>query len=509
MPGDAPALELRGITKRFGSLVANNAIDFELKRGEIHALLGENGAGKSTLMNVLYGLHQPDEGEIRLDGEPVTVDSPRRAIRLGIGMVHQHFMLVPVMTVAENLVLGSEPYRGPLLDYKAAAERTREISDTFGLAIDPEARVEDLGVGAQQRVEILRALYRGANVLVLDEPTAVLTAQESQDLFKVLRTLAHEGTSIVFISHKLNEVLDVSDRVTVLRRGEMIDTVATKGSTERSLARLMVGRDVLLRVEKPEHKPGEPVLEVENVSVVDDRGLPAVRDVSFQVREGEIVGLAGVDANGQSELIEAITGLRRMVSGSVKVAGRDVTGRSTRETLDTGVGHIAEDRHRRGLVLEFTLAENLTLREYREPGFTKMGWLSPRKMIARAKGLLRDYDVRGGDANTRAASLSGGNQQKCVIARELSANPKVLIAAQPTRGLDVGAIEFVHRRLVEERDAGRAILLASLEMEEIRSLSDRVLVIYEGAIVAELPPETSEEEFGIYMTGGGRKTEAA
>jgi ABC-type uncharacterized transport system ATPase subunit len=509
MPGDAPALELRGITKRFGSLVANNAIDFELKRGEIHALLGENGAGKSTLMNVLYGLHQPDEGEILLDGEPVKVDSPRRAIGLGIGMVHQHFMLVPVMTVAENLVLGSEPHRGPLLDYKSAAARTRDLSATFGLAIDPDARVEDLGVGAQQRVEILRALFRGANVLVLDEPTAVLTAQESQELFKVLRTLAQEGTSVVFISHKLNEVLDVSDRVTVLRRGEKIDTVQTEGSTERSLARLMVGRDVLLRVEKPEHKAGEPLLEVENVNVTDDRGLPAVRDVSFTVRAGEIVGLAGVDANGQSELIEAITGLRKLDSGSVTIAGRDVTGLSTRETLDTGVGHIAEDRHRRGLVLEFTLAENLTLREYRAPGFTKMGWLSPRRMIARAKRLLRDYDVRGGDANTRAASLSGGNQQKCVIARELSSNPKVLIAAQPTRGLDVGAIEFVHRRLVEERDAGRAILLASLELEEIRSLSDRVLVIYEGAIVAELPPESSEEEFGIYMTGGGRGDEVA
>jgi general nucleoside transport system ATP-binding protein len=509
MPDSDAALELRGITKRFGSLVANNAIDFELKRGEIHALLGENGAGKSTLMNVLYGLHQPDEGEILLDGEPVRVDSPRRAIGLGIGMVHQHFMLVPVMTVAENLVLGSEPHRGPLLDYSSAAARTRELSERFGLSVDPDALVEDLGVGAQQRVEILRALFRGAKVLVLDEPTAVLTAQESQDLFKVLRALAEDGTSVVFISHKLNEVLDVSDRVTVLRRGEKIDTVQTKGSTERSLARLMVGRDVLLRVDKPEHKPGEPLLEVEGVSAVDDRGLPAVRDVSLTVREGEIVGLAGVDANGQSELIEAITGLRRMDSGTVKVAGRDVTGRGTRVTLDTGVGHIAEDRHRRGLVLEFTLAENLTLREYREPGFAKLGWLSPRRMIARAKKLLRDYDVRGGDAGTRAASLSGGNQQKVVIARELSTNPKVLIAAQPTRGLDVGAIEFVHRRLVEERDAGRAILLASLELEEIRSLSDRVLVIYEGAIVAELPPETSEEEFGIFMTGGGREAEAA
>src|SRR6476660_1349391 len=297
MPGDAPALELRGITKRFGSLVANNAIDFELKRGEIHALLGENGAGKSTLMNVLYGLHQPDEGQILLDGTPVRVDSPRRAIALGIGMVHQHFMLVPVMTVAENLVLGSEPHRGPLLDFKSAAALTRELSERFGLAVDPDARVEDLGVGAQQRVEILRALFRGARILVLDEPTAVLTAQESQDLFKVLRTLAADGTSVVFISHKLNEVLDVSDRVTVLRRGKKVDTVPTEGATERSLARLMVGRDVLLRVEKGDHAPGEPLLEVENVSVTDDRGLPAVRDVSLQVRAGEIVGLAGVDAN--------------------------------------------------------------------------------------------------------------------------------------------------------------------------------------------------------------------
>ncbi len=508
MPEAAPALELRGITKRFGSLVANHAIDFELKRGEIHALLGENGAGKSTLMNVLYGLHQPDEGEIRLDGEPVRVDSPRRAIGLGIGMVHQHFMLVPVMTVAENLVLGSEPHRGPLLDYASAAARTRELSERFGLSVSPDARVEDLSVGSQQRVEILRALFRGAKVLVLDEPTAVLTAQESQELFKVLRTLAAEGTSVVFISHKLNEVLDVSDRVTVLRRGVRIDTVRTEGSTERSLARLMVGRDVLLRVDKPAHEPGETLLEVSGLEVTDDRGLPAVRGVSLSVRAGEIVGLAGVDANGQSELIEAITGLRKPDAGSVRVAGRDVTGLGVAETLEAGIGHIAEDRHRRGLVLEFNLAENLTLREYRRPGFTKMGWLSPRKMAQRAKGLLRDYDVRGGDTETRAASLSGGNQQKCVIARELSANPRVLIAAQPTRGLDVGAIEFVHRRLVEERDEGRAILLASLELEEIRSLSDRVLVIYEGQIVAELPPESSEEDFGVAMTGGGRDQEA-
>jgi simple sugar transport system ATP-binding protein len=505
---EAPALELRQITKRFGTLVANRSVDFDVREGEIHALLGENGAGKSTLMNVLYGLHQPDEGEIRLNGEPVKIDSPRRAIGLGIGMVHQHFMLVPVMTVAENLVLGAEPHKGVLLDYKAASSRVRELSQRFGLAVDPDAKVEDLGVGAQQRVEILRALFRGAKVLVLDEPTAVLTAQEAQDLFRVLRTLKAEGTAIVFISHKLNEVLDVADRITVLRRGERIDTVPAEGATERSLARLMVGRDVLLRVEKEDTLPGAPMLEVRNLSAVDDRGLPAVNDVSFEVRGGEIVGIAGVDANGQSELIEAIMGLRKPNGGQVMVEGRDVTHANPRETLDAGVSHIAEDRHRRGLVLEFDLAENICLREYRKESMSRYGWLSPKRMAGRARGLLKEFDVRGGDTETRAGSLSGGNQQKVVIARELAAQPRVLIAAQPTRGLDVGAIEFVHRRLVEERDQGRAVLLVSLEMEEIRSLSDRVLVIYEGQIVAELPPSASEEDFGLVMTGGGRKKEA-
>jgi simple sugar transport system ATP-binding protein len=504
VPAEAPALELRRITKRFGPVVANDAIDFELRRGEIHTLLGENGAGKSTLMNVLYGLHQPDEGEILLDGEPVKIHSPRQAIGLGIGMVHQHFMLVPVMTVAENLVLGSEPHNGPLLDFKSAAARTRELSERFGLAVAPNAKVEDLGVGAQQRVEILRALFRGARVLVLDEPTAVLTAQEAQDLFRVLRSLKEDGTSIVFISHKLNEVLDISDRVTVLRRGKKIDTVDTAGATERSLARLMVGRDVLLRVEKQQRAPGEAVLEVRDLEVSDDRGLPAVRGVSFEVRAGEIVGLAGVDANGQSELIEAITGLRKPDAGTIRVDGADITGHGARQAIEAGVGHIAEDRHRRGLVLQFDLAENLTLLDYRKPSMSRWGLLSPTRMVERARSLLNDFDVRGGNAETPAGSLSGGNQQKVVIARELAANPKVLVAAQPTRGLDVGAIEFVHRRLVEQRDAGRAILLVSLELEEIRSLSDRALVIYEGEIVAELPPESSEEEFGVVMTGGGR-----
>jgi general nucleoside transport system ATP-binding protein len=508
MPGDALALELRGITKRFGALVANDAIDFELRRGEIHALLGENGAGKSTLMNVLYGLHHPDEGEVRLDGEAVRIDSSRHAIGLGIGMVHQHFMLVPVMTVAENIVLGIEPHRGPLLDYKTAAAQTRELSERFGLAVNPDAKVQDLSVGAQQRVEILRALFRGAKVLVLDEPTAVLTPQESQDLFRVLRTLKEEGTSIVFISHKLNEVLDIADRVTVLRRGKKIDTVTTEGATERSLASLMVGRDVLLRVEKTDHQAGEPALEVRDLHVNDDRELPAVRGLSLTVRAGEIVGLAGVDENGQSQLIEAITGLRKVESGSVIVDGKDITGVSALNAIAAGVGHIAEDRHARGLVLPFTLAENLSLLEYRNKAMSSGPFLSPRRLSQRAHKLIGDYDVRGGDTGTPASSLSGGNQQKVVIARELSADPKVLIAAQPTRGLDVGAIEFVHRRLVEERDKGRAILLVSLELEEVRSLSDRALVIYEGEIVTELSPSASEEEFGVFMTGGGRREAA-
>ena len=392
---DSPALELRGITKRFGTLVANNAVDFELRRGEIHALLGENGAGKSTLMNVLYGLHQPDEGQILLDGEPVSIDSPRRAIGLGIGMVHQHFMLVPVMTVAENLVLGAEPRSGLLLDYKTAVARVRELSQKFGLAVDPEAKVEDIGVGTQQRVEILRALFRGAKVLVLDEPTAVLTAQEAQDLFGVLRTLTAAGTSVVFISHKLNEVLEIADRVTVLRRGEKIDTVPTKGATERSLARLMVGRDVLLRVEKADRSAGEPLLSLNGVSAVDDRGLPAVNDLSLEVCAGEIVGVAGVDANGQSELIETIMGLRSPESGTIMVDGHDVTHAGPRDTLNAGVSHIAEDRHRRGLVLEFDLAENLALRSYKNKPFSSRGFLSRcqdrRAGAEAAQGLRRPW----------------------------------------------------------------------------------------------------------------------
>ena len=468
----------------------------------MHALLGENGAGKSTLMNVLYGLHQPDEGEILLRGEPVRIGSPREAIGMRIGMVHQHFMLIPVMTVAENVVLASEPRRGPLLDVSTAEQRVRELSERFGLTVDPRARVEDIGVGQQQRVEILRVLHRGADLLILDEPTAVLTAQEIAELFKVLRTLTAEGVSVIFITHKLREVLEIADRVTVLRRGKKVETVATEGATEASLAKLMVGRDVLFRLEKRSTQTGETLLEVSDLEVDDERGLPAVRGLSLQVRAGEIVGVAGVDGNGQSELVEAITGLRAPRAGHVRVGGKDVTGTGVRGALAAGIGHIAEDRHRRGLVLDFSLAENLALREYRRAPLSRFGLLSPKRMQRQAKPLLEQYDVRGGQPGTTAGSLSGGNQQKVVIARELAEEPQVTVAAQPTRGLDVGAIEFVHRRLLEQRDANRGVLLVSLELEEIRSLADRVLVIYEGQIVAELAPDVTDEEIGVAMLGG-------
>jgi simple sugar transport system ATP-binding protein len=495
-------LEMQGIRKEFPGVVANDGVSFDVRRGEVHALLGENGAGKSTLMNILYGLYKPDGGEIKVNGKPVSFSSAREAIHAGIGMVHQHFMLIPVMTVAENIVLGIEPHKGLRLDESGAEKRVGELSEQFGLVVEPHALVSDITVGQEQRVEILKALYRGADLLILDEPTAVLTPQEAGELFEIIRSLQKDGKSIIFITHKLNEVLEIADRITVLRRGKTIETVPREGATEESLARAMVGREVLLRVEKQPAHVGEALLEVRDLHVLDDRAIEKVRGVSFDVRAGEIVGVAGVDGNGQTELIDAITGLQRIESGTVTIGGRELTHATARAALDLGIGHIPEDRQRRGLVLEFTIAENIELHDYAKPPIARLGWLFPSRMVARAKTLIRDFDVRGGGPFTRAGGLSGGNQQKVVAAREIARDPKVLIAAQPTRGLDVGAIEYLHRRLVSERDEGRAILLVSLELEEILSLSDRILVVYEGQIVGEHTGEVSEQEIGLEMLGG-------
>ena len=498
---DDLVLEMRGIRKEFPGVIANDDVNLDVRRGEVHALLGENGAGKSTLMNILYGLYRQDAGEILLHGKPLAFGSARDAIQAGIGMVHQHFMLIPVMTVAENIVLGMEP-PGIFLDKDAAERRVSELSKQFGLIVDPGALVSDITVGQEQRVEILKALYRGAEILILDEPTAVLTPQEAHELFVILRSLKDDGKSIIFITHKLNEVLEIADRITVLRRGKTIETVPAAGATEASLARAMVGREVLLRVEKAPAEPGEVLLSVADLHVHDDRGIPKVRGMSFDVRSGEIVGIAGVDGNGQTELIEAITGLRKRESGTIEVAGVAVENAGAREMLDAGVGHIPEDRQRRGLVLEFSIAENIALHDYAKPPDAKWGWMFPRRLVERAAELIKEFDIRGGGPMTRAGGLSGGNQQKVVAAREISRDPKVLIAAQPTRGLDVGAIEYLHRRIVAERAEGRAIVLVSLELEEILSLSDRILVVYEGEIVGEHTGEVSEHQIGLEMLGG-------
>jgi general nucleoside transport system ATP-binding protein len=497
------ALELRGITKRFGALVANDDIDLDLRRGEIHALLGENGAGKSTLMNQLYGLLRPDEGEILIDGKAVTLRTSADAIRLGIGMVHQHFMLIPVMTIAENIVLGNEPHRGPVLDLAGAEARVRELSSRYGLAVDPRALVADVSVGTQQRAEILKALYRDAKILILDEPTGVLTPPEIIDLLAVLRALRDRGTSIIIITHKLDEVLQIADRISVLRRGKKVATISAEGATERSLAELMVGRPVLSEVERGTAHPGEPVLMIEDLHVLDDRDIETVRGLSLQVRAGEIVGIAGVDGNGQTELTEAVAGMRKVQSGSIHLRAKDVTHASPRRAAEAGIGHIPQDRQRHGLVLDFSLAENSALHDYERPPMSRMGWLNPAAMVARVKGLIERFDVRGGSPLAPARALSGGNQQKLVLAREIELQPQLLLAAQPTRGLDVGAIESVHKQLIAQRDAGRAVLLISFELDEIFGLSDRILVMYEGKVSLERrPDQTNESELGLAMTGG-------
>jgi simple sugar transport system ATP-binding protein len=497
------ALELRGITKRFGTFTANDAIDFDLRQGEVHALLGENGAGKSTLMNVLYGLYKPDDGEIWVRGQRVAITSSADAIRLGIGMVHQHFMLIPVMTVVENIVLGAEPQTNGQLDLRTARERVRELSASYGLAVEPDAVIEEIGVGQQQRVEILKALYRDARVLILDEPTAVLTPQEVDELFAVLRALVARGTSIILITHKLHEVLEVADRITVLRRGKMVATIDREGASERGLAELMVGREVLLDVARGESHAGADVLSVRELWVRDDRALEAVRGLSLDVRAGEIVGIAGVDGNGQSELIQALAGMRAPHAGRIELNGVDVTHATPRQASEAGVGHIPEDRQRHGLVLDFTLAENCVLHDYGEEPISHRSWLDRNAMVERAATWITLYDVRGGGPATPARALSGGNQQKVVLAREIQSDPKLLIAAQPTRGLDVGAIEYVHRRLVEQREAGCAVLLVSFELDEVLDLADRILVMYGGQIVLERASgETDERELGIAMTGG-------
>jgi general nucleoside transport system ATP-binding protein len=484
---EGPLLELRGITKRFPGVLANDNVSFDLRAGEVHALLGENGAGKSTLMNILYGLYTPDEGEIFLHGQPIDLGSTRAAIEHGIGMVHQHFMLIPVMTVAENIVLATEPrYAGVLMDYDAARRRVRELSERYGLLVDPDARIDRTSVGQQQRVEILKALYRGAEILILDEPTAVLTPQEAKELFEIIRSLTGQGKSIIFISHKLNEVLEVADRVTTLRRGVVVDTIDAEGATEEGLARMMVGREVLLRVDKKPSQPEGALLQVEHLSVVDDRGLEMVRDVSFDVRAGEILGLAGVDANGQSELIDAIAGLRHVSAGRIVVDGRDMTNADAKETLDAGIGHIPEDRHRRGLVLPFSLTENLALHAYRHEPNSRRGLLNPRAMTARARKLLREFDVRGGNPATPAFALSGGNQQKVVLAKWLCRSPRVMILDNPTRGTDAGAKEEVYRLIRRLTASGTAIMLITDELLELIGLSNRIVIMRSGRVTAML-----------------------
>ena len=496
-------LELKGITKRFPGVVANEGIDLSVAPGEIHALLGENGAGKSTLMNVLYGLYQPDEGEIAIDGRPVVFSGPGEAIAAGIGMVHQHFMLIPVFTVTENIMLGVESTTGPImtLDRDAARRRIVELSEEHGLRVDPDAFIEDLPVGVRQRVEILKTLYRHSNLLVLDEPSAVLTPQEIDDLFEVMRSLAKAGTSIIFITHKLNEVLVIADRITVLRRGHVVGTTTPSETTEAELARMMVGRPVQLEVSKSPPKVGEEILTLKGVTVRDDRGQIAVDNVDLTVRAGEIVAVAGVHGNGQTELVEAITGLRPIEAGEIRIAGAAARA-DPREVYAAGVGHVPEDRLEEGLVVGFTVAENMILNSYYHAPYSRGLALNLDKMLEDAKALTRQYDVRTPSVLNDVGKLSGGNQQKVIVAREFSRPLKLLIAAQPTRGLDVGSIEYIHKRIVAKRDEGTAVLIMSTELEEVLSLGDRIPVMYQGRISDILDPEeATPERLGLLMGG--------
>jgi ABC-type uncharacterized transport system ATPase subunit len=499
------AVEMRGITKQFPGVLANDHVDLAVHAGEIHALVGENGAGKSTLMNVLYGLVHADSGEILIDGKPAHIGGARDAITHGIGMVHQHFMLIPVFTVGENVMLGREPVTGPdFYDRTKARAEIAALARKYGLALDPDARMDDLPVGLQQRAEIMKVLYRGANILVLDEPTGVLTPQESSELFAVLRDLVKTGKTIIFISHKLREVLDISDRITVMRRGKVVGHLVTKDTTEQEIATMMVGRAVLLRVDKKPATPGPVTFKVEDLTASSDRGVPALKGVSFELRQGEILGIAGVEGNGQSELVEVLAGTRRATGGRVLLADKDVTSFDARTEREAGIAFIPEDRRGTGLVLNYSVADNLILGRQRNPRFA---W---RELVLRlfairewARRLVKEFDIRTPSIETAARNLSGGNQQKIIVAREMASRPKVLLAAQPTRGVDIGAIEFIHRRIVAERDEGAAVLLVSAELDEIRSLSDRIAVIYEGRIVSIEPGDAPEERLGLLMTGGG------